>query len=263
MATKCKWYPVALEAVPPELMTGDGKINEGMFVGGDAAAAAVGSENFGIIRDAVVSEFVGGGESRDDAIAVYLQASVSIASLGSDRFALVDASGVEAYPWAGMYKLQCLSASVVMGKAPWLIGGAIVVGAAGYFVGSKWNKGKKKGIGTGSLLGAASGAALGLGVGLLASNLSIPSMYKSAGLGAVAHKAYRWQFLTDGEFATMEGGNMHNWTKVRRRPHLPKTPNPILFHVRGNNTGYYYALGDEYAYLLLRWNGSSWVRVKA
>ena len=82
-------------------------------------------------------------------------------------------------------------------------------------------------------------------------------------MGAVAHKAYRWQFLTDGQFGTMEGGDMHNWTKVRRLPHVAPPPNPVLFYVRGGHTGNYYALADEYAYLLLHWNGSSWVRVKA
>lgn len=191
MTTTCKWYPVAAAQVPQELLAGDNKFNYDAFTSGDAAVAAVGSDAFSKIQDAVVADLKSGKVSDSDAHAYYNAAKIYVATIGGDRYALVDASKIDyAAGWMGLYKLSCGDASKIFAKAPMMVVGAGVLAFVGYFVGSKWSKGKKGGVGP--LVGAAAGAALGACAGALASNLTTPSAYKGVtGLGASRRRHLR------------------------------------------------------------------------
>jgi len=246
-----------VDKVPSYFITGGNQLNFAVMTkAANVSNDVMSTADLALLGQALVSDIIAQGEDAADAEAILASGTTWIGNYNGVLYAFMDTQ-------AGVfvYKQTCGA----MAQLPYIIGGAALLGIGGFAYGySRKGKGKKKGIPAYALMGATVGVLAGAGGGYLLSKLATDAFTKSASqMGAVPHKAYRWQFLTDGEFGSMEGGNMGNWTKVRMRPHLPKTPNPVLFHVRGNKTGYYYALADEYAYLLLRWNGSAWVRVKA
>ena len=121
---------------------------------------------------------------------------------------------------------------------------------------------KKSGMGIVLGVGAVAAAA---GIGYYLYNKNKDAAVSGI-LGAKAHLRYRWQFMTDGQFGAREGG-MHNWTDLvvpsAFLEELPVMAHSTHHFVRGNKTGHFYMLGEDYAYLLLEWRHGRWVPVMA
>lgn len=181
MATKdCRWYPIAPDKLPASFIVEGNKLNfAALQKVTDFAAGPLPEAELTAAVNAVILDFVSGGEDAADAAATVAASQFYIGTEGKGTYAFFDSpSGVF------VYKEQCSSAMI---NLPWMVGGAAILGLVGFAVGSKMKGGSKyKTLGM-----AVVGMVAGAGAGFLVGKVATPSYMKTAGLGRLGRLGAR------------------------------------------------------------------------
>jgi hypothetical protein len=196
--SECRWIPT--KVTPNGALNADGTINDAAFISAhDQMVAAIGQRAYDRLVESVILDVIGQGEDAADAYTISQEADYGVIqdTVNGRWYALViHVSEYSSY--ANLFELKCGVALAV----PWMVGGAVVLGAIGVGLGAKLAKGKK-----GLVLGGVTGAAAGAGAGVLLAKLATPSYMKSAGLGGLGR-------TRSGRYACMPGWR---WSSSLRR----------------------------------------------